>query len=209
MTKLNGERKSGVPSMAAVWAHRRLVFSLILCLVVALAVAVTLRTYGPWSALGSTLYKSPTASPAPAFHQIYAFSFDILPQDPSYPMLLHVGQTVTFQWTPGPYFSVHGDAPPANRPFPVHCTLALYGPYPSLADLTKATNATGDGIAPPGTPAFTTLPPNMTDWDSTPHQIEFVLPTTLHAGYYQTDSECLYERDQGTSGTGFPIQIDA
>ncbi len=81
-----------------------------------------------------------------------------------------------------------------------------------MDDLTKATNAsaaTGNGIAPPGSPAFTTSPPGMTDWDSTPHQIEFVLPTTLHAGYYQTDSECLYERDQGTTGFGFAIQIVA
>jgi hypothetical protein len=197
--------------MTALWERRRLVLSLVLCIVVALGGAVALRTYGPWSALGSTAYVSPTASPAPAFHQIYSFSFDILPHEPSYPMLLHVGQSVTFEWIPGPYFSVQGDALPANRPFPVHCTLALYGPYPSMDDLTKAMNAaatTGDGITPPGKPAFTTSPPGMTDWDSTPHQVEIVLPTTLHAGYYQAGSECQYERDQGSTGTGIPIQID-
>lgn len=198
--------------MAASWAHRRLVLSLILCLAMVLVAAVALRSYGPENVqelLSLSRVASPTASPTPAPHQIYAFSFDFLPHDSADPMLLHVGQPVTFQWTPGPYFSA-GDASPANRPFPVHCTLALYGPYPSLAALTKATDAaaaSGDGIAPPGTPAFTTSPPNITDWDSKPHQIELVLPATLHAGYYQADSECLYDRDQGSSGTGIPIQI--
>ena len=209
----NGERKSGVPlpSMAALWARRRLV-SVILCLVIALVAAVALRTYGPENVRGLlslSRVASPTASPTPAPHQIYSFSFDFLPHDSADPMLLHVGQPVTFRWIPGPYFSA-GDASPANRPFPVHCTVALYGPYPSLDDLAKAMNAAaaaGNGIAPPGTPAFTTSPTNMTDWDSTPHQIELVLPATLHAGYYQADSECLYDRDQGSTGTGIPIQI--
>lgn len=203
--------------MAALWAHRRLVLSVVLCLALALVAGVALRSYGPENVqdlLSLSRVASPTASPTPAPHQIYAFNFDILPRDSADPMLLHVGQQVTFQWTPGSSFSGPngGTVPTANKPFPVHCTVALYGPYPSLADLTKALNATaatGDGIAPPGTPAFTTSPPNITDWDSTPHQIEFVLPTTLHAGYYQTDSECRYDRDQSTAGTGIPIQIDA
>lgn len=199
--------------MATLWVRRRLMFSVVLCLAMVLVAGVALHTYGPENVqdlLSLGRASSPTASPAPAFHQIYSFSFDILPHEPSYPMLLHVGQSVTFEWIPGPYFSVQGDALPANRPFPVHCTLALYGPYPSMDDLTKAMNAaaaTGDGITPPGKPAFTTSPPGMTDWDSTPHQVEIVLPTTLHAGYYQTDSECQYERDQGSMGTGSPIQI--
>jgi len=211
----NGERKRGVPlpSMAALWARRRLVFSLILCLVMALVAAVALRAYGPGNVqdlLGLSGVASPTASPTPALHQVYTFSFDFVPQDSADPMPLHVGQPVTFRWIPGPYFSA-GDASPASRPFPVHCTLALYGPYSSLDALTKAMNAAaaaGQGITPPGMPVFTTSPSNMTDWDSTPHQIELVLPATLHAGYYQAGSECLYDRDQGSTGTSIPIQID-
>ncbi len=203
--------------MAALWERRRLVFSLILCLVMALVAAVALRTNGPENVrdlLSQGRASSPAASATPALHQTYSFSFDILPHDAADPLLLHVGQQVTFQWTPDSSFSAPngGTVPAANRPFPVHCTLALYGPYPSMDDLTKATNATaatGNGIAPPGMPAFTTPPLNMTDWDSTPHQIELVLPTTLHAGYYQADSECRYDRDQGSTGTGIPIQIAA
>src|SRR5690242_2494020 len=98
MMKHNGERKSGVPSMAALWARRRLVFSLILCLVIALVAAVALRTYGPENVqdlLSLSRVASPTASPTPALHQIYAFSFDFLPHDLADPMLLHVGQPVT------------------------------------------------------------------------------------------------------------------
>lgn len=203
--------------MAALWERRRIVLSLVLCLVMALVAVVALRTYGSGNVrdlLGLSRVASPTASPAPTPHQTYAFSFDILPRGSGEPMLLHVGQPVTFQWTPGPVISVpnEGYAPTANRPYPVHCTLALYGPYPSMDDLTKATSAsaaTGNGIAPPGPPAFTTPPLNMTDWDTTPHQIEFALPTTLHVGYYQTDSECVYDRDRSANGIGFPIQIDA
>ena len=215
MTKHNGERTRDVPSIAAWWVHRRLVLSLVLCLVMALVAVVALRIYGPGNVqdlLSLSRVASPTASPASAPHKIYAFSFDILPRHSAEPMLLHVGQPVTFQWTPDPALLApnEGYAPTANRPFPVHCTLALYGPYPSMDDLTKATNTPGtDGIAPSGTPAFTTPPLNMTDWDTTSHQVEFALPTTLHVGYYQTDSECLYDRDQSTSGIGFPIQIDA
>ena len=188
--------------MTALWAHRRLTLSLVLCLVVTLGVAVALRAYGP----GILQDLSPTPTP----HQTYTFSLDVVPHDAAVPAL-QLGKPTAFEWvtTPLPVLS-GGHVPMASRPFPVHCTLTLYGPYPSMDDLTKATNTPGtDGIAPSGTPAFTTPPLNMTDWDTTSHQVEFALPTTLHVGYYQTDSECLYDRDQSTSGIGFPIQIDA
>src|SRR5690242_18274476 len=101
MAKHNGERKSLMPSMATLWERRRLVLSLALCLVMALVVAVALRTYGPGNMqdlLSLSRAASPTASPTPAPHQIYSFSFDFLPHDSADPMLLHVGQPVTFRW---------------------------------------------------------------------------------------------------------------
>lgn len=185
--------------MTALWERRRLILSLVLCLVVALGAAVALRTYGPGRALGATLSESPTPSPTPALHETYSFSLQIMS-----PIALRVGKAVAFRWVPTP----EGRVSAASGPARIHCTVALYGPYPSLADLTRAMDA-NNGTMPPGTRAFITPPLTTNDWDTMPHTEEVTLPQTLRAGYYEVDGECISERGSGTNGVGFPIQLGA
>ncbi|MGE5333781.1 MAG: hypothetical protein ACM3N4_03700 [Nitrososphaerota archaeon] len=185
--------------MTALWEHRRLVLSLVLCLVVALGAAVALHTYGPGSVLGTPLSASPTPSATPAFHEMYSYRLQTTP-----PIALRVGKPVSFRWVPTP----EGRVPAASGPARVHCTVALYGPYPSLADLTRTMDAS-DGTMPSGTRVFTTPPLTTNDWDTMSHEEEVTLPQTLRPAYYEVDAECISERGSGTNGVGFPIQIGA
>lgn len=145
MMKHRSERTRGVLSVTAWWEHRRLVLSLVLCFVVALSVAVALRTYGPrpWSELTLRLSAPASPTPSPALHMTYVASLQTMP-----PVPLRVGEQATFQWVPNSF----GRASAASGPAPVHCTLSFYGPYASEADLNKILNTTSDWTALPGVP---------------------------------------------------------
>jgi hypothetical protein len=201
MMKHNGVNKGNGPLMAAIWMRRRLVLSLLLCLVLALVAAVALRAYGPDSVQGLNLSAvASVASPTPALHDIYLLSLEELPH-----ASVIAGKPVSLQWV----HELTGQAPVATGPAQVSCSLALYGPYTSLANLDKAKVA-GDGITPPGTdPAFTAPPLTVSDWDTMAQHTQVVLPTTLHAGYYLVVGQCVNTRDTRTSAAGFPIQIVA
>lgn len=183
--------------MTALWRHRRLVFSLILCVVVALGVAAAWRTFGPANAPDSTGRVSPTPSPTLALHETYDFHLQTLP-----PSVLSAGTSVTFRWIPVP----QGPVAATSGPAALYCTLVFLGPYPSLADLTQASNPADGSI---GTPVFTAPPLTMSDWDAVSRPIDVYLPKTLHAGYYLVMGKSESARDNGTSQVAFPVQLVA
>ena len=163
--------------MTTLWARRRLVLSLALCVVLALFAVLVWRpltTPPPSVTPPPPVTRAATAArvqstPVPA---TYLFQINNFPHGP-----LKVGAQVQLMWSPTPAFRNDPQAAPVS----VICTLALYGPYASAAD---ANLAMQHGAHIDGTPAFAAPPLELNDWDADLHAVAITLPLTLRPGYY-------------------------
>ena len=130
--------------MVRLWARRRLLLSLTLCLVVALFAITLIHVYVP-GVLGSASTPEPTGAAmptaTPAVRDTYLFSFATFPPGP-----LRPGAYVNVQWVPT---SVPREATASAAP--VVCTVDVYGPYATGAD---ATRSIVDPLNPHVTPAL-------------------------------------------------------
>jgi hypothetical protein len=110
-----------------------------------------------------------------------------------------------------PHAQPRRGAPPRPRR-PVVCTVALYGPYPSLAAAGRAENAlVGAASGATATAvAGTTLAlagPRLTlnDFTSTAQPYALQLPATLALGYYVLDGREVDAR--GSTGVGIVVEV--
>jgi hypothetical protein len=153
------------------WTRRRQVLLLILCLLLALFVALVWRplTTPPPPVTRAASATHLQATPVPP---TYLFVINNFPHEP-----VKVGAQVPLMWSPTPISFSDSQV----APVPVVCTLALYGPYTSVA---SASLAMQHGAHIDGEPAFMAPPLELNDWDADLHAVAITLPLTLRPGYY-------------------------
>ncbi len=183
--------------MIRLWARRRLLLGLTLCVVVAIFAVTLVHVHVP-GVLGGASTPEPTvvamSTATPPAHDTFLFSFATFPPGP-----LHPGAQVRVQWVPtsAPRDATVGAAP-------VVCTVAVYGPYATGADATRSID---DPANPQATAAFTTLPLTLNDWMSVPQAAEVALPATLRPGYYLVLSRPVRALDNASQASGSLLRI--
>jgi len=86
----------------------------------------------------------------------------------------------------------------------VTCSLALYGPFPSLKALEAALHGEGVGNADPShwpSPAYISPPLTVSDQAHVPQPVLIPLPATLRPGFYGRASMSVRASDQTTPQT--------
>jgi hypothetical protein len=189
------ERIARMPSRAAA---RRLGLAALLCALFALLGFLV------WREIGQPLRTAATTRPTPRTYMRYTFSLDVA-HAAAGPW--HPGQEISLLWQPQVDQNLR-----VEGPTPAVCTVALYGPYPSLDAAGRAENALvgAASVATATAVAGTTLAlagPRLTlnDFTSTAQPYALQLPATLAPGYYVLDGR---EVDAwGSTGVGIVVEV--
>lgn len=180
--------------MEMLWARRRLVFTLALCIFVTLLAVLVIAPL--WhSALPVTTVSQATTTPAPTatWHPTYSIVFE-----GPFTTTVRRGSQLTYRWTPqldtAPRWPARGT---------ITCTFALYGPFPAQADAEHASQTDLSAA----TPAVAAAPVTLDNWTSEPHPGTLTLPENLALGYYVAIARTVENYGLGSSTNTDVIRI--
>jgi len=193
---------------------RRLVLALALVLALVAALVLVAVRIVPLSApraaaaATATATVGPPTTPSPTVKRYPLYQFT--PQLPAIPASVRPGQTFVVTWQPQLdrselVYGVNGQG------WPVTCSVALFGPFPSRAAAEQAFTTLEPAIpwplvgTPPVWPAgFRLAVEGPTLWlddiTSVTRTSVLVLPTHLSPGYYLLDARALDDRKRGNDG---------
>jgi hypothetical protein len=171
--------------MGVLWARRRLIFTLALCILVALLAVVVISPLWHSAPPSTTVGQASTTTPVPTatWHPTYSIVFEGL-----FTTTARRGGQLTYRWSP------QLDAMPRSPGRSTFtCTFGLYGPFSSQTDAEHASQTDLSAV----TLSLAAAPVTLDSWTSEPHPGTLTLPENLALGYYVAIGRAV-ESDGGT-----------
>lgn len=180
--------------MGGLWARRRVILGVTLCiLVIVLAVIIT----RPWRAASPSTTSRLASPTVPKPTATWRPTYSIVPEGP-FATTAHPGDRLTYRW------DAQADATPTSyAPGAFTCTFALYGPYATETDADRASQTD----LSTATPAVAAPPLTLNRWTSQTQSETLTLPQSLAPGYYVAEGRVVESDGPETRTTTDIIQI--